>query len=208
MVRDSLRDIKEKSLSSISPEQKRALQMLLSHWPSAKEIRSSSPFPNFFVTGYTRCSAAPISVDELPCGEHWIWRQCNAKVATQLDDITTVVIQKFNTREKKTLSGVNKQKRPTYKLWNLRVLQNDIAFTFLFCERGVDLTPITPQKAIHCVNTSSSSCQQILPYYYVPVTHIIPEMLQTLPDPLHFLQTQPSNDLEYLETLLASPEAI
>mmetsp|Transcript_130388 Transcript_130388/g.194059 ORF Transcript_130388/g.194059 Transcript_130388/m.194059 type:complete len:218 (-) Transcript_130388:30-683(-) len=212
-----LGEIKENGLKSVTPEQKRALQVLLRNWPSAKDIRANSPLPSFFPTGFTRSSASVVSVENLPCGENWIWRQCNAKVSTKLDDITTVIIQKFNTRDKKTTKGLT-PKRPTYKLWNLRVLQNDIAFSFLFCERGVDLTPVQPQKISYPSNTYRTLYPQIpMPYYYIPVNFAPSQQLyeyQNLPvDPSWYpfevsdlSQTLPGDDS--IDNLLGIPHAI
>lgn len=139
-MRDSLKHIQQKGIKAISPEQKRALQILLNNWPSAKELHNPEPFPSVFPSGYTRASYQSVTVDDLPSECYWVWRQCNAKVATQLDEITTVIIQKFNTRDRKTGDiKYENIKRPTYKLWNLRVLQDKIAFSFIFCEKGEPL---------------------------------------------------------------------
>merc|ERR1739841_483817 len=59
------------------------------------------------------------------------------------DGLTTVVMQKFNTRANKNASSYCPS-RPSYKVWNLRVIQKHISFTFLYCERGEEAAPPPP----------------------------------------------------------------
>lgn len=131
----------QKDFDSLSPEQKRVIEVLLSVWPSEKDFIYCSPIPEVLHTGYSRFSLQAVHVEDLPKESHWIWRQCNAKIATQVGD-ATVVIQKFNTRSNKQCSS--NLTRPSFKLWNLRVYQKNVAFTFLYCEKG--LCPIQKQK--------------------------------------------------------------
>lgn len=189
-MRDTLKDIKQKGLTSVSPEQKRALQMLLKNWPSGQQLRNPPPLPSSFRTGYIRSSSHNVTVEDLPSEEFWIWRQCNAKVATQIDDITTVIIQKFNTRDKKSVKNTTNMKRPTYKLWNLRVLQKNIAFTFIFCEKGID-------EDVKKTTPPSLNCQ--IPYFCLPTTgdlNIPPLYLPSFPEMAMLLQQQ-QQKIEY-----------
>lgn len=122
-----------KLLCELTPEQKHAIQILVSNWPTIEKIQSCTSIPTNLSTGYTRFSHQTVYNNDLPVHEFWSWRQSNAKVRTKLDENTTLVIQKFNARKKK----LSQFKPPTYKLWNIRVQQKTVAFTFLYCERGV-----------------------------------------------------------------------
>ena len=137
-----------KEASDLSPEKRRTLQFLLDHWPKHQDILNSKPIPQhgipsgFFSTSYTL-----FSTDELPTEDHWTWRQSNAKVAVTLDATTTVVMQKLNTRANKTQSTDASLVRPSYKLWNLRVIQTSSSFTFLYCEKGVEEMKTAPDSS-------------------------------------------------------------
>jgi hypothetical protein len=136
-----LLNAKPRDLADLSPEQKKTLQFLLDHWPKHKDILNSKPIPQHGIpSGFFSTSYELVCADELPTENHWIWRQCNAKVAVALDAVTTVVMQKLNTRANITKSTDAFLSRPSSKLWNLRVIQTSSSFTFLYCEKGVEET--------------------------------------------------------------------
>ena len=128
-------------VSDLSPEKKRTLQFLLDHWPKHLDILNSKPIPQQGIpSGFFRFSYDPVSADELPKEDHWIWRQCNARIAVVLDATTTVVMRKLNTRANKTKNAHAPMHPPSFKMWNLRVVQTCSTFTFLYCEKGVEET--------------------------------------------------------------------
>ena len=130
---------KPRDIADLAPEQKRALQYLLDHWPKHQDILNSNPIPqNGIPSGFFSSTYDVVGADELPKEDHWIWRQCNAKLSVVLDATTTVVMQKLNTRASITRSTDGLLSRPSYKMWNLRVIQTNSSFTFLYCEKGVD----------------------------------------------------------------------
>ena len=116
----------------LTPEQQHAIQVLIVNWPTMEQMQSCTSIPNHLYTGYMRYSYQTVNANDLPIHEFWSWRQCNAKIRTKLDENTTLVIQKLNARKKK----LSHYKPPTYKLWNIRVQQKNVSFTFLYCERG------------------------------------------------------------------------
>ena len=126
--------MRQKSLLDLSPEQRRVISVLLSNWPTGETLTQYQPIPMAYFSGYQRFSTSKVDMEDLYHDSHWVWRQCNAKILVRLDSETSVVLQKFNTRSSSTKNKYIP--RPSYKLWNLRIIQTVCQFSLLYCENA------------------------------------------------------------------------
>ena len=123
----------------ITPEQQRAVQVLLFNLPNWKEYYQPELSSSMFPTNFMAFSTEPFH--KLPHDDTWIWNQSNAKVTTELDQYHECTLQKMNTRKRK-----NCPKAPSFKIWlfALNKKNQPSHLYFLWCEKG--LTTKTPVK--------------------------------------------------------------
>merc|ERR1712083_633936 len=99
-----------------------------------------------FYTDYVACTNVfPLTKENLPVGDSWVWNQSNAKVSVALDSQRVVSIQKMNPRKKRGAAST-----PSYKLWIYIISQRgEKDLFFIWCEKGLprylSLPPI-PEK--------------------------------------------------------------
>merc|ERR1719262_669932 len=124
--------------SKITPEQQRAIQVLLlnlPHWKEYYQPEVGSEFAQIpmFASNFMAFSTEPFR--KLPHDDTWIWNQSNAKVTTELDQYHECTLQKMNTR--------NKKNQPSH-------------LYFLWCEKGVSqkqqMAPIISQNDLQCID--------------------------------------------------------
>eukprot|EP00012_Vannella_robusta_P002775 CAMPEP_0206185818 /NCGR_PEP_ID=MMETSP0166-20121206/2035_1 /ASSEMBLY_ACC=CAM_ASM_000260 /TAXON_ID=95228 /ORGANISM="Vannella robusta, Strain DIVA3 518/3/11/1/6" /LENGTH=211 /DNA_ID=CAMNT_0053601087 /DNA_START=35 /DNA_END=670 /DNA_ORIENTATION=+ len=120
------------SSTKITPEQQRAIQVLLLNLPNWKEFYQPELANNMFPTNFMAFSTEPFH--KLPHDETWIWNQSNAKVTTELDQYHECTLQKMNTRKRK-----NCPKAPSFKIWlfALNKKHHPSHLYFLWCEKGL-----------------------------------------------------------------------
>lgn len=126
---------KVQKYEQLKPEQKRVFDMLKEHFPEWKNECIKELCNEILLNGATYFTETPVTMDLLPSGSEWKWRQSNAKVSVQLDVSTFATIIKLNTT--KTYSSAPKP--PTYKFWLVQVerpFQQHL--WFMYCEKGME----------------------------------------------------------------------
>lgn len=120
------------SSSKITPEQQRAIQVLLLNLPNWKEFYQPELGASMFPTNFMAFSTE--AFHKLPHDDTWIWNQSNAKVTTELDQFHECTLQKMNTRKRK-----NCPKAPSFKIWlfALNKKNQPSHLYFLWCEKGI-----------------------------------------------------------------------
>ena len=154
--------------SKITPEQQRAIQVLLlnlPHWKEYYQPEVGSEFAQIpmFASNFMAFSTEPFR--KLPHDDTWIWNQSNAKVTTELDQYHECTLQKMNTRKRK-----NCPKAPSYKIWlyALNKKNQPSHLYFLWCEKGVSqkqMTPLISQNDLQCLDNYNAYSQTQYPEF-------------------------------------------
>lgn len=118
----------------LSPEQQNAFNVLVKHLVRFSSIERLCYRPKeMFPTGYVACTNFPLTKENLPVDDSWVWNQSNAKVTVPLDASRTVAIQKMNPRKRR-----NGPSAPSYKLWIYVISElKEKDLYILWCEKGV-----------------------------------------------------------------------
>lgn len=118
----------------LSPEQQNAFNVLVKHLARFSTLEKLFNKPKeMFTTGYVASTNFPLSKENLPIGDSWVWNQSNAKVVVPLDTRRTVAIQKMNPRKKR-----NGPSAPSYKLWIYVISEpREKDLYILWCEKGL-----------------------------------------------------------------------
>lgn len=129
---------KIQNLEQLKPEQRRVFEVLKRHFPCWEGQCVDSITDEILLTGASCFIETPVTMDLLPSGNCWNWRQSNAKVSVKLDISTFATITKLNT----TKVNSSSPKPPTYKFWIVQIgrpYQQHL--WFLHCEKGLDILP-------------------------------------------------------------------
>ena len=124
--------------TQLNREQKRVYETLirvLGMWPLLAVTELSG---DILTTGTSQFTEFPVTMDCLPRGVSWGWRQSNARVTVQVDISTIATIVKVNTKK---IPGFT-EKPPSYKFWIVQLeLPCQSHLWFLHCERGLEPLP-------------------------------------------------------------------
>lgn len=151
------------SSSKITPEQQRAIQVLLLNLPNWKEFYQPELGTSMFPTNFMAFSTEPFH--KLPHDDTWIWNQSNAKVTTELDQFHECTLQKMNTRKRK-----NCPKAPSFKIWlfALNKKHQPSHLYFLWCEKGLPSKCQLQFPDTTMTNNMSFSSASLSPMSYYP----------------------------------------
>ena len=139
--------------SELPREKKRVFDSLVELFDNWQINCISELSDDILVTG-TKCfTEFPVSMDSIPSGNGWVWRQSNARVSVRLDFQTIVTIVKLNT--KKTVNA--EKTKPPYKFWIVEIqLPNQCHLWYLYCEKGLNESSQPPVQEFLFPNFSET----------------------------------------------------
>ena len=133
--------------SKLTPEQTRALNVLLEAWPPNAIKEEDLTVSDITVTGsliYTRKSVRRV---DLPHENHWLWNQSKAQSTAIFNEASLKIIwYKINPRKKPQ----SNDRYPAFKVWVFKIFHStsDDELHCLWCERGKDtpesIPPLVP----------------------------------------------------------------
>ena len=126
------------TISELTREQQAALTVFVKNQSNMKSIIEKTqylgkkhPIPH---TNFIAASNVPFQISKLPRDINWTWNQSNAKIVVKLDETTTVIFKKISPRARKIEGTV-----PSYKMWLYQIETVDTEYSFLWCEKGMEL---------------------------------------------------------------------
>ena len=132
-------------VTDLQPEQRRVYDVLSHNYPDWQSQCIDLISDDLLLTGSASFFESPVSMDNLPTGTQWCWRQSNARVSVNLDVTTFATLTKLNT--KKTIKSAPKP--PSYKYWIVQIERPyQQHLWFLYCEKGMNSLPQKP--ALDC----------------------------------------------------------
>mmetsp|Transcript_36730 Transcript_36730/g.56993 ORF Transcript_36730/g.56993 Transcript_36730/m.56993 type:complete len:184 (-) Transcript_36730:13-564(-) len=122
-------------LADLQPEQRRVFDVLTQNFKDWEKQCTDYITEEILLSGAAYFCESPVTMDSIPKGNDWCWRQSNARISVKLDVSSFATMIKLNTKKKNKSSP----KPPSYKFWIVQIEQPyQQHIWFLYCEKGMD----------------------------------------------------------------------